>query len=342
MLKRVFFTIIIFLCLCGKAQNEEAATTYDPYDTITHFLCTFTDNAYLIQNDSLYTVIVDDILKFRDAMCLIGKVQIDGKNVTFPIITTSRSKKIGEKIRKGHSYTIHLHRYFIIPSCGFDQMGLTVDIQIGGRIITLCDGLFSYWFTSPDLEGCQLLSEDLYKQKKWSYIEHSDTLARLSEQFVQYLANIDSSELPYFVDSVRLKSTFLHPAPHNWSLTKSQISIRDFLIPHEVRFRSTHTSDNTFNQCFKLFLNENYSFTKYSQNHIRFVETSLLDYSILERIYTLQIIWEIKSISKIFVTILSIQEKDGKFMIIGLNRSYYGYHMERPQSNYRCIPVKIL
>ena len=54
------------LCVMARAQNEVTYTSQDPYDTITHFMCTFTDNAYLIKNDSAYKVQIGDIVKLRD------------------------------------------------------------------------------------------------------------------------------------------------------------------------------------------------------------------------------------------------------------------------------------
>ena len=87
------------------------------------------------------------------------------------------------------------------------------------------------------------------------------------------------------------------------------------------------------------YLKKNYYLPECQLGDIHIVETSLLNYSIFEHIYTMQIIWEIKSISKIFVTILSVKETNNKFSIIGIGSSYYGYRMDRPASNYKFVPT---
>ena len=333
--------VIIFfigLCVTAKAQNNVTYTSQDSYDTITHFLCTFTDNAYLIKNDSAYKVQIDNIVKLRDGLCIIGRTIIDNENVVFPFVTTSFNGHIGKKIRKGHSYKLRFRRYFIIPSRGFDNHGITVDLLIDGKIITLNDGLFSYWFVSPDVEHGQLLSTDACFQKNRIYKNHRETLFCMTKQFVHYMANTDSTELPVFVDTIQMKKTILSHGIKFWYLPQRQFSIKEFLVPHENHNNDTR-ADSSFNQVMVDYMKKNYYLPEYQLGNIYIVEISLLNYSISDQIYTMQIIWEVKSISKIFVTILSVKETNNKFSIIGIGNSYYGYRMNSPSSNYEFVPT---
>ena len=326
------------LCVIARAQNEVTHTSQDPYDTITHFMCTFTDNAYLIKNDSAYKVQIGDIVKLRDGFCIIGRTIIDNENVVFPFVTTSLNGHLGKKIRKGHFYQLRFRRYFIIPSCGFDDRGITVDLLIDGKIITLNDGLFSYWFVSPDVEHGQLLPPDACSQKNRIYEKHRDTLLCMTEQFVQYMAHSDSTKLPVFVDTGQMKKAILSHGVKSWYLPQRQFSMKEFLVPHETHNNATR-ADGSFHQVMVDYLKKNYYLPECQLGDIHIVETSLLNYSISEQIYTMQIIWEIKSISKIFVTILSVKETNNIFSIIGIGSSYYGYRMDRPSSNYKFVPT---
>lgn len=333
----IFSVINIITLQCVNSQ------TSDPLDSIFGSrLCTFNDNSYLIREDVPYTVQIKEIIKLHNGCCFISSTIVDSFDIVFPIVTPLTCENI--KIKKDHSYILHLYKYFLIPSVGFDKKGLTVDIMLDGRIITLNDGLFSYWFISPDIDNGHILSPDNYYQKKLIFEQNKGMLLTTIEQFLDFIS-YNNTVAPWdIMDTLRIKQTMISYGKSVWSIhsMKKSIKIKEFFSPKNRYGTQFFTlNDKTpFLDVLKELLKRDYQLPVPSQfRNINIKNVKLLDYSLKNHIWTIQVIWEVVGSNKRYLIILAIRNSFPKPLIVGFNRTYYGYHLEDSISNHKYIPI---
>lgn len=343
MKKIVYICYIFSIFIIGTIQNTHSQPS-DPLDSIYGLrLCTYNDNSFLIQEDIPYDIQIKKIIKLSNGCCLISHTIVDGFNITFPIITPVSYKNL--KIKKKRSYILYLNRYFLIPSMGFDERGLTVDIMLDGHIITLNDGFFSYWFVSPNIADGHILSNAEYHQKKLFFEQKKENLEIAIKPFLEFISYTNTVIPEDILDTSRIKQTMLSYGESVWSMHNTmgkKIKTKDFLSPKN-RFGQpfpTLNDKTTFFDAIKELLKIDYQLPVSSQFHnINIKNVKLIDYSIKNRIWTIQVIWEIAGLDKRYVIILGIKESTLKPLIIGLNRAYYGYHLNSTTSNYKYVPI---
>lgn len=342
-MKKIAYICLIFITANMGTFQYTHSQSPDPLDSIYGLrLCTHNDNSFLIQEDMPYVIQIKKIIKLSNGCCLISHMVVDSFNVTFPIITPVTYKNL--KIKKKQSYILHLYRYFLIPSVGFDKRGLTVDIMLDGRIITLNDGLFSYWFVSPNIEDSHILSNDEYHQKKIFFEQNKANLETTIKPFLEFISYTNTVVPEDILDTSRIKQTMLSYGESVWSMHTmgKKIKIEDFFSPKNRYGKPlpTLTDKIPFFDAIKELLKSDYQLPIPSQFHnIDIKNVKLLDYSIKNHIWTLQVIWEFFGSNKRYIIILDIMDSFPKPLIIGLNRAYYGYHLNQSTPNHKYIPI---
>lgn len=290
---------------------------------------------FLIKENVYYNFFVSQIRPLNEGYLIECQTIIDTYKVYVYIITNKNSIfSKGKKIKKYHTYSLCLKKYFEKPSLPGIEISKIHDVMLGENTICVYStGLFNYLHTSFNLEGLTYLDSNQVKKKIERFENAKSDFDKIVCQFVNKISYNDNNNLLFqILDTNQLIKCF---KKYNWSVFGRSPSfyLTDDPYPPSKKdpvnwVRSYKINSFEFNDMFWAMLKEDYKLPKIKQNEkdsilCKDISIELLFLNI--DIFTIRIKWNIPNIKNEYVAVLNIKKIENKYLISGFNKVYYPY-----------------
>lgn len=304
----------------------------------------------LLEENQYYTFTVKKIIPLREGYMLKTKTIVNNQKVSAVIITpfddfNSISPGVCP-LRVNKKYPISVQRYFLVPANHIGIEAVTVaDILLGNKTISVNEGGF-HWYLFSSMDLCGLSMWDKTEVEYFRYLYHQDS-ALIQETLDSFIKYVCFQKTPFnLIDTTGTKRTFLKYGRELCGRSPFELDERhhnkrkwyiDSIPP--LRDWTTHPyqlDTSNFKTMLQYILKTGCLLPvgdTLKDDDIKGICYKLLYYEPEQRIFTIQVKWEILALDKTYILIVNVQKQDGQYKICGLSRPYFGYAMHWSNNN---------
>ena len=285
---------------------------------------------FLVSDTLYYDFRVHDIYKIRNGQIVMVSTNIDSFGVLVFVITAKEDRMNIRKIKRKDILSMKLTRYFETPLVATIKYIPIYDVMLGKKTMNiLSTGACNYLFTTPNLKGLHYIDSNTVEKEKSTINEKKKDIDSVVCHFVQSITfDKDTIAAINYVDTSEIKKSL-----RQYSYSSGPSFYEKRLPPKKMPYLEWSNLDvdkHNFNSIFWGMLRKDYYLPKQKLDYPDFnllcedITTELLYYS--KNIYTVRVKWKLPNMEKKYIAIISIQEKKGKYKVIGFNKRIYGLH----------------
>lgn len=293
------------------------------------------DFDFLIKENVYYDFFVSQIRPLNEGYLIECQTIIDTYKVYAHIITTKNSFfSRGRRIKKNHTYSLCLKKYFEKPSLPGIEISKIHDVMLGENTICVYStGLFNYLHTSFNLEGLTYIDLNQIKKKIERFENEKFDFDEIVCQFVNKISYNDNENIMFqIVDTNQILKSLKKFNCSVFGRSPSFYLTDDLYPPSKGKpvnwYRSYKINSYEFNDMFWAMLKEDYELPKIKQNEKDSILCKDISIELLylnKNVFTIRVKWKIPNIKNEYVAVLNIKKIENKYLITGFNKVYNPY-----------------